>query len=321
MLELGQPVVVFHRVPARRGKRRRRVGARSAAPSGPGDAAGARRARVRSARRARARCREVGKRMQPRRSLLQLAGRLRPAQHQHAEQRDLFVRHADRVVEQVPELGRAAARPARKPRPALFGEPVQRSANRRLVVLDDGIAVGRLVAGEPERVQRQRIGLGRRPLLLDQAPEHAQLDRVGVHGCSLCRMITRCATLSFSGDAPARRSGTATSSRFGAARVIYVSGQVPLDRDGQLIGEGDLAAQARQVFENLQAALDAAGATWADVVKLNYYLVDVSELDHRAGDPRRVRQHGAPAREHARRGEPALPRRRPDRDRRRRNRR
>jgi len=63
-----------------------------------------------------------------------------------------------------------------------------------------------------------------------------------------------------------------------AGRVIYVSGQVPLDRDGKLVGEGDLESQARQVFENLQAALDAAGATWADVVKLNYYLVDVSEL-------------------------------------------
>jgi enamine deaminase RidA (YjgF/YER057c/UK114 family) len=55
-----------------------------------------------------------------------------------------------------------------------------------------------------------------------------------------------------------------------------VSGQVPLDRDGQLVGEGDFEAQARQVFENLQAALDAAGASWADVVKLNYFLVDVS---------------------------------------------
>jgi enamine deaminase RidA (YjgF/YER057c/UK114 family) len=57
-----------------------------------------------------------------------------------------------------------------------------------------------------------------------------------------------------------------------------VSGQVPLDRDGKLVGESNLESQARQVFENLQAALDAAGATWADVVKLNYYLVDVSEL-------------------------------------------
>ena len=61
-------------------------------------------------------------------------------------------------------------------------------------------------------------------------------------------------------------------------RVIYVSGQVPLDRDGQLVGEGDLEAQTRQVFENLQAALDAAGSSWADVVKLNYFLVDVSGL-------------------------------------------
>ena len=64
-----------------------------------------------------------------------------------------------------------------------------------------------------------------------------------------------------------------------AARVIYVSGQVPLDRDGNLIGEGDLEAQTRQVFENLRAALDAAGASWGDVVKLNYYLVDVSNLE------------------------------------------
>jgi reactive intermediate/imine deaminase len=63
-----------------------------------------------------------------------------------------------------------------------------------------------------------------------------------------------------------------------AARIIYVSGQVPLDRDGQLVGEGDLEAQTRQVFENLQAALDAAGSSWADVVKLNYFLVDVSGL-------------------------------------------
>jgi reactive intermediate/imine deaminase len=61
-------------------------------------------------------------------------------------------------------------------------------------------------------------------------------------------------------------------------RVLYVSGQVPLDRHGRLIGEDDFEAQARQVFANLQAALDAAGAAWGDVVKLNYYLVDVSNV-------------------------------------------
>jgi reactive intermediate/imine deaminase len=62
------------------------------------------------------------------------------------------------------------------------------------------------------------------------------------------------------------------------ARVIYVSGQVPLDRDGRLVGDSDFEAQAHQVFANLQAALDAAGASWADVVKLNYYLVDVGNV-------------------------------------------
>jgi len=63
-----------------------------------------------------------------------------------------------------------------------------------------------------------------------------------------------------------------------AARVIYISGQVPLGVDGQLVGEGDFEAQTRQVFENLSLALAAADASWADVVKLNYYLRDVSRI-------------------------------------------
>jgi reactive intermediate/imine deaminase len=63
-----------------------------------------------------------------------------------------------------------------------------------------------------------------------------------------------------------------------AARVIYISGQVPLDANGQLVGDGDFEAQTRQVFENLAAALAAAGAGWQDVVKLNYYLRDVGQI-------------------------------------------
>ena len=61
----------------------------------------------------------------------------------------------------------------------------QRGPDRRLVVLDHGVAVGRLVARQPQRVQRQRVDVGRRPLLLDQTTEHPQLDRVGVHPGSL----------------------------------------------------------------------------------------------------------------------------------------
>jgi reactive intermediate/imine deaminase len=63
-----------------------------------------------------------------------------------------------------------------------------------------------------------------------------------------------------------------------AGRIIFISGQVPLDRDGELVGEGDFEAQTRQVFANLSAALEAAGAAWADVVKLNYFLTDVGRL-------------------------------------------
>jgi reactive intermediate/imine deaminase len=63
-----------------------------------------------------------------------------------------------------------------------------------------------------------------------------------------------------------------------ASRIVYVSGQVPLDAEGHLVGEGDFDAQVRQVFENLTAALEAAEASWSDVVKLNYFLVDVSRI-------------------------------------------
>jgi reactive intermediate/imine deaminase len=63
-----------------------------------------------------------------------------------------------------------------------------------------------------------------------------------------------------------------------ASRIVYVSGQVPLDADGHLVGESDFAAQTRQVFENLTLALEAAGASWRDVVKLTYFLRDVGEL-------------------------------------------
>ena len=63
-----------------------------------------------------------------------------------------------------------------------------------------------------------------------------------------------------------------------ASRIVFVSGQVPLDAEGRLVGEGDFEAQVRQVFENLTAALEAAGASWADVVKLNYFLRDVSRV-------------------------------------------
>ncbi len=57
------------------------------------------------------------------------------------------------------------------------------------------------------------------------------------------------------------------------SKMVYVAGQIALDGDGKLVGAGDMAAQAKQVYENIARALDAAGASFADVVKLNTYIV------------------------------------------------
>lgn len=60
----------------------------------------------------------------------------------------------------------------------------------------------------------------------------------------------------------------------GAHRTVYVGGQNAVDVDGNLVGEGDVAAQAEQVARNLQAALAAAGAGIDDIVRLTIYLVE-----------------------------------------------
>ena len=56
-------------------------------------------------------------------------------------------------------------------------------------------------------------------------------------------------------------------------RIVFVSGQVSMDKDGKLVAPGDFAGQAQQVYANLRAALDGAEATPADVVKLTTYVV------------------------------------------------
>src|SRR5471032_3058245 len=54
----------------------------------------------------------------------------------------------------------------------------------------------------------------------------------------------------------------------GPAKTVYISGQIAYDKDGKVVGAGDMKAQAEQVFKNLQTALTAAGATFSDVVKM-----------------------------------------------------
>ena len=59
--------------------------------------------------------------------------------------------------------------------------------------------------------------------------------------------------------------------------LLFVSGVVPVDGAGRLIGGDDVVAQARQVFSNLGAVLAAGGATFADVVKVTVFLTDVDD--------------------------------------------
>jgi enamine deaminase RidA (YjgF/YER057c/UK114 family) len=61
-----------------------------------------------------------------------------------------------------------------------------------------------------------------------------------------------------------------------AGQTIYVAGQVALDETGALVGANDVGAQAAQTLENVRRALEAAGATWAHVVKLTHYVTDIA---------------------------------------------
>ena len=62
----------------------------------------------------------------------------------------------------------------------------------------------------------------------------------------------------------------------GPSRTIYFAGQLGLDTDNKFVGApGDFRAQCAQAFENMTLALKAAGARWADVVKINNFLVGI----------------------------------------------
>ncbi len=61
-------------------------------------------------------------------------------------------------------------------------------------------------------------------------------------------------------------------------KPIFIAGQVAMDASGNLVGRGDFRAQAQQVFENLKAAVEAAGGGLSSIVKLNVYVVDNAQL-------------------------------------------
>jgi reactive intermediate/imine deaminase len=78
--------------------------------------------------------------------------------------------------------------------------------------------------------------------------------------------------------APSVRTPPGYSHAVAAGGLLFVSGQVPLDEDGAVVGVDDMAAQTRQVFRNLGAVLEAAGAGFADLVKLTLFVTDINAI-------------------------------------------
>jgi len=72
----------------------------------------------------------------------------------------------------------------------------------------------------------------------------------------------------------------------GDGRIIHLKGQVALDRDGKVVGAGDMRAQTRQVLENIRAVLAALGGRMEDVLSLTHYVTDIDAFAG-VGDIRR----------------------------------
>ncbi len=72
----------------------------------------------------------------------------------------------------------------------------------------------------------------------------------------------------------------------GDGQLVYLKGQVALDKKGHVVGEGDMRAQTRKTLENIQAVLASVGGRMPDIVSLTHYVTDIEEF-MRTGDIRR----------------------------------
>src|SRR5690606_9492201 len=66
--------------------------------------------------------------------------------------------------------------------------------------------------------------------------------------------------------------------RVKANEFLFIAGMLSGDPEGNIVGEGDFDAQAKQVFSNISAALESAGATWGNVVQFTPYLVRSQDI-------------------------------------------
>lgn len=81
-----------------------------------------------------------------------------------------------------------------------------------------------------------------------------------------------------------------------AGDFVFVAGQLALDDEGQLVGEGDIEAQTARVFDNIKAVLKEAGMALNDVVSVTVYITDLSEYQRYAQAYARAFDGHTPAR-------------------------
>ena len=76
---------------------------------------------------------------------------------------------------------------------------------------------------------------------------------------------------------------------------VFVAGQVSVDADGNVVGKGDCGAQTQHCFDNVEAALRSAGASWDDVTKITTFLVDAGDYSAYAATRLRLFPQDGPA--------------------------
>jgi 2-iminobutanoate/2-iminopropanoate deaminase len=79
--------------------------------------------------------------------------------------------------------------------------------------------------------------------------------------------------------APMRGGAFSAGVEAPAGRTVYVSGQVAMDAEGNVVGEGDVAAQTEKVLENVATVLEEAGGSLDSVVKVTVFLTDMGMYD------------------------------------------
>ena len=79
--------------------------------------------------------------------------------------------------------------------------------------------------------------------------------------------------------APMRGGAFSAGVEAPAGRTVYVSGQVSMDAEGNVVGEGDVGAQMEKVLENVATVLEEADGTLGDVVKVTVFIVDMGHYD------------------------------------------